>query len=66
MFARAGPVLDRVAEHEVGAVEEEEDQEEHELVVTPDPPDTPGDPRPDRAGGQGVSVPKITPWWIAT
>src|SRR5581483_6291103 len=45
---RAG--LEREAEHEVRAVEEEEDKEEHELVLAPQPPMTPRDPGPDRAG----------------
>ena len=43
------PVLDREPEHEVRAVEEKEDEEEHELVLAPEPPVAPRDLRPDRA-----------------
>ena len=47
---RAG--VDREAEHEVRRVEEEEHEEEHELVLAPEPPVPPRDLRPDRAGDQ--------------
>src|SRR5436190_7165885 len=40
--------LDRVTEHEVGAVEEKEDEKEHELALAPEPPVAPGDLRPKR------------------
>ena len=46
------PRLDRVAEHEVGRVEEEQDQERDELVRAPRPPDPPRGARPDRAGDE--------------
>ena len=39
--------LDREAEHEVGAVEEEDDQEAVQLGGAPVPPGAPGDLRPD-------------------
>src|SRR5487761_425170 len=44
--------VDREAQHEVGTVEEEKDEEEHELVFPPEPPVPPGDLRPDGAGEQ--------------
>ena len=44
--------LDREAEHEVRAVEEEQHEEEHELVLAPRPPDAPRGLRPDRAGDE--------------
>ena len=52
MFARAGPAIDRVAQHEVRAVEEEENEEQHELVLAPRPPHAPRRTRPDRAGDE--------------
>ena len=49
--ARA-PRLEREAQHEVRAVEEEEHEEQHELVLAPRPPHAPRRARPDRAGQQ--------------
>src|SRR5437868_13759610 len=46
------PRVDREAEHEIRAVEEVEDEEQHELVLAPDPPVPPRDLGPDRAGEQ--------------
>src|SRR5207302_3769776 len=43
------PRLDRVPQHEIRRIEEEEDEEEHELVRAPDPPVSPPVTRPDRA-----------------
>ena len=59
------PRVDREAQHEVGRVEQEQDEEEHELVGAPRPPDAPAifaqiEPV------TSVSAPKITPRWIAT
>src|SRR5262249_47664413 len=45
---RAG--IDGEPEHEVRAVEEVEDEEEHELVLAPEPPVSPRDLGPDRTG----------------
>src|SRR5215210_165663 len=47
------PRVDRVAEHEVRRVEEEQDQERHELVRAPRPPDAPRGASPDRARDEG-------------
>ena len=57
--------VDREAQHEVRAVEEEEDEEQHELVLAPRPPDAPG-ARAQIEPVISVSAPKMTPWWIAT
>jgi hypothetical protein len=45
-------LVDRVAQHEVRAVEEEHEQERVQLLVAPVPPDAPRDLRPDRARDQ--------------
>jgi hypothetical protein len=50
--AEVGPVrpgLDRVAEHEVRRVEEEEHEEQHQLALAPQPPVPPAELRPERA-----------------
>src|SRR4029450_13250410 len=48
--------LDREAEHEVRGIEEEQDEEEHQLVRVPGPPDAPRGLRPDRPRDQGQSA----------
>ena len=59
------PRLDRVAEHEVGAVEEEEDRKSTSWS-SDQTHQTPQEIRAQIEPVTSVSVPKITPWWIAT
>src|SRR5207302_9375554 len=44
--------VDREAKHEIRGIEEEEHEEENELVLAPQPPVTPRDLCPDRAGDE--------------
>jgi hypothetical protein len=50
MFARAG--LNREAQHEVGAIEQEEHEEKDQLALAPEPPVSPRDLGPERARQQ--------------